>query len=673
MANFRGKLLDYYIEATDTRTNTSKSDIQHVYVTDDGATPQQSSSASFSSDPRNCAPLVVTYSPGTGALQPVNPVYECISFGGTNVASTNVMSLDASSQWVVTNAVPSTATNAVVWFQNSDGSLSDTHAGAKWSATIRDCSAPTGPGTATIVPAAACAPVTVIFWPNAGVLQTATQVYAHVGFNGWGSVLADVAMTKTGTMWTCAVQPPYGASQLDAVFNNGAGTWDNNSGLDWSFAISNCAAPVVPSGIVITNPVSGVQYSNDVLSISIMGTAGSNVSGDLTWTNALAGASGSRPVASAWQITGVPLAEGTNVITVNGLAAVGPVTQAVDNATNAVYASWDNGDNGGTGWGGGWELSATSNSGWFVATTNGSANLNIGAKAWGLWGNSGGLVGAVRPFAHALQTGEVFGFKFENNWIQNGGSVGFGLQNPAGQNLFEFFFVGGEGTFRINDSTNNRTTSVGYTETGIDVAFRVTSPSGYLFSAGATQIAGTLAPQSDLSVGKLRVFCFNAGTDTPYNVYFNEPRIVLASPSPTNTSADMTIVRLPPALFDGIPMTWWNRYGLSAGSGASSNEDGDSANNWEEYVADTNPTNGLSVFTNAIFTAAQSGDVFRIVVPAPTSSNRLYDAWMASTIATQGWTDLNLNVPGAPDGGPVTLTVTNSGGVLFFRTGVKVP
>ena len=37
VAGFRGKLLDYYIEASDTRGNVSKSDIQHVFVEDDGA------------------------------------------------------------------------------------------------------------------------------------------------------------------------------------------------------------------------------------------------------------------------------------------------------------------------------------------------------------------------------------------------------------------------------------------------------------------------------------------------------------------------------------------------------------------------------------------------------------------------------------------------------------
>jgi hypothetical protein len=36
LSGFRGKLVDYYIQATDSRGNVSKSDIQHVFVEDDG-------------------------------------------------------------------------------------------------------------------------------------------------------------------------------------------------------------------------------------------------------------------------------------------------------------------------------------------------------------------------------------------------------------------------------------------------------------------------------------------------------------------------------------------------------------------------------------------------------------------------------------------------------------
>ena len=40
LSGFRDKLLDYYIEAEDGRGNVSKSDIQHVYVEDDGTEPE---------------------------------------------------------------------------------------------------------------------------------------------------------------------------------------------------------------------------------------------------------------------------------------------------------------------------------------------------------------------------------------------------------------------------------------------------------------------------------------------------------------------------------------------------------------------------------------------------------------------------------------------------------
>ena len=54
VSGFRGKLLDYYIEATDTRSNTSKSDIQHVFVSDDGAV------TTAPPTPTNVAPVAIS-------------------------------------------------------------------------------------------------------------------------------------------------------------------------------------------------------------------------------------------------------------------------------------------------------------------------------------------------------------------------------------------------------------------------------------------------------------------------------------------------------------------------------------------------------------------------------------------------------------------------------------
>lgn len=64
-SGFRGKLIDYYIEATDTRDNISKSDIQHVFVEDDGAsaTPTPTPTATPTPTPTATATPTPTVSP----------------------------------------------------------------------------------------------------------------------------------------------------------------------------------------------------------------------------------------------------------------------------------------------------------------------------------------------------------------------------------------------------------------------------------------------------------------------------------------------------------------------------------------------------------------------------------------------------------------------------------
>jgi hypothetical protein len=51
-------------------------------------------------------------------------------------------------------------------------------------------------------------------------------------------------MTRgTDGRWTCSVAVPASATQLDLVFNNGAGTWDNNGGQDWHFPVQGGTQP----------------------------------------------------------------------------------------------------------------------------------------------------------------------------------------------------------------------------------------------------------------------------------------------------------------------------------------------------------------------------------------------------------------------------------------------
>ncbi|MEO1576197.1 MAG: thrombospondin type 3 repeat-containing protein, partial [Pseudomonadota bacterium] len=67
---------------------------------------------------------------------------------------------------------------------------------------------------------------------------------AHVGFDGWSTVLSpDPAMNAGDDGWTLVIDVPAQATSVQLAFNDGTGTWDNNGGQDWSFAVDGAVAP----------------------------------------------------------------------------------------------------------------------------------------------------------------------------------------------------------------------------------------------------------------------------------------------------------------------------------------------------------------------------------------------------------------------------------------------
>ncbi len=82
--------------------------------------------------------------------------------------------------------------------------------------------------------------VTIRYNPTGGPLAGATQVYLHYGFNNWNPVISpDPPMIWNAALgvWQISVSVPTTATQLDMVFNNGAGTWHNNNGQDRHFTV----------------------------------------------------------------------------------------------------------------------------------------------------------------------------------------------------------------------------------------------------------------------------------------------------------------------------------------------------------------------------------------------------------------------------------------------------
>ncbi|MFQ5430542.1 MAG: carbohydrate binding domain-containing protein, partial [Phycisphaerae bacterium] len=107
-------------------------------------------------------------------------------------------------------------------------------------------------GNAVIVnpdPVQANQPVTVSYDPTGGPIAGATQVYLHYGFDGWNPVISPdpaMAWNPTASRWELSISVPGSATQLDLVFNDGAGVWDNNNGQDWHFSVVGGSPPQQP-------------------------------------------------------------------------------------------------------------------------------------------------------------------------------------------------------------------------------------------------------------------------------------------------------------------------------------------------------------------------------------------------------------------------------------------
>jgi hypothetical protein len=124
---------------------------------------------------------------------------------------------------------------------------------------------------------------------------------------------------------------------------------------------------------------------------------------------------------------------------------------------------------------------------------------------------------------------------------------------------------------------------------------------------------------------------------------------------------------------DGIPVSWWDRYSIPVLERlAANNPDGDPDSNFEEFVADTDPTNNASYFVYKVTNMTGRGTLQLLVGP-PTTNSRIYDAFWCTNLILQGWIPLNFNVPGDINGLSFYLTVTNDAAGRFYRTGVKVP
>jgi len=232
------------------------------------------------------------------------------------------------------------------------------------------------------------------------------------------------------------------------------------------------------------------------------------------------------------------------MVTAPGITRAAAV--ASDNACNSPYsgANWSTGQNGGTGFGA-WSLFQTGSgtSSFFMASAvdNGGGCSSGGGidgscgESWGTFAGNGAVANARRAFtgsSSSLQTNQVFTFSIDNGYVNNsGGSIGLALENSASNTVWEFLYVGGNsgGHYSINDGSGSNATSVSYLESGLVVAFTLTSGTTYSVTitpvgGATTTVTGTLEnPVGGRAISQFRFYNNEplSGNGCNYNCFLN--------------------------------------------------------------------------------------------------------------------------------------------------------
>ena len=450
VTQFRGQLVDYFVEAKDTKGNMTRSDIQHVWVEDDGTAPGEggggaSASTTFSpASPTDCGDITVTFNAGDGCLKDAAQITMGYNFTGTDegwgtvdMAETSVEGVWTYTFTAQTAPFVDNSPSLAVFFNS--GTNYESRGGANWTVSIADCDAPINGVKIDPTPAVAGQVVTVSYYPAGRVLDGAEAVCAHHGYNNgnwtvapgdamtwstfdrawkytftvperastlafcfnnggstwdnnggdnwtfpvtgtvvpeaWftgtcavtnraeqpyapleigynptgrdlavasavyvhlGVVTADgtnwtsYAMSDQGGFWTFGFTPEVGTTGLLACFHDGASTWDNNDSANWSFDLGENYNPV-DDGLAITTPTETTEV--DTPKATILGTAGADIVGPVTWTNANAGVGGTFEPTPLWSQE-VTLAGGSNEIVFTAQSISGSSGYAADDAAN---------------------------------------------------------------------------------------------------------------------------------------------------------------------------------------------------------------------------------------------------------------------------------------------------------------------------------------------------
>jgi len=203
-------------------------------------------------------------------------------------------------------------------------------------------------------------------------------------------------------------------------------------------------------------------------------------------------------------------------------------------AANAQNIAVDAGNNGFVGW-----TKTTSNATFADSFLGDQTVTNTsgvwGNVSWGLWANSLATVGEVFPLGGNLTVGGSVTITISLGSMDGGSIVGFGLQDSAGTNRFESYYVGG-GTdaWKLNDGGQDDITGPVTTwgasswsnSTKQTIKFTLLPSNAYSLSFNGVDATNTGMFLSASDISQVRIFNYNAGNGASNNQYFNSLTVV---------------------------------------------------------------------------------------------------------------------------------------------------
>lgn len=202
---------------------------------------------------------------------------------------------------------------------------------------------------------------------------------------------------------------------------------------------------------------------------------------------------------------------------IGGLVVVSSASAAsvaFDSASDGAYSlGWNNGDNGGSGFGA-WTLSSTGNGGRYLGGTG------QGNPSFGLFSGVSGTSAAARSFnGGPLTVGQTFSVDLGHTaTISTGNEIGISL-TAGGSAVFTLKFVGGQANWLLNDGGSDFGSDQAYAaNTSISFSFTYEGGDDYSYSFGTGSGSNFTASNTISGIDGFTIFNNNQGNNENFGV-----------------------------------------------------------------------------------------------------------------------------------------------------------